>query len=125
MTATQTPTTETPSGQPPVRPPRGVVPVAAIIILAALTLILWMLSTSSRPETSPITGTSAAASAPQAAQALRQASAGWNSGSADAPAAYLMFCENSPALCGAPAPLAGYVQFCWNSPTLCTLPEHN
>jgi hypothetical protein len=125
MTATQTPTTETPSGQPPVRPPRGVVPVAAIIILAALTLILWMLSTSSRPETSPITGTSAAASAPQAAQALRQASAGWNSGSVDAPAAYLMFCENSPALCGAPAPLAGYVQFCWNSPTLCTLPEHN
>jgi hypothetical protein len=125
MTATQTPTTETPSGQPPVRPPRGVVPVAAIIILAALTLILWMLSTSSRPETSPITGTSAAASAPQAAQALRQASAGWNSGSVDSPAAYLMFCENSPALCGAPAPLAGYVQFCWNSPTLCTLPEHN
>jgi predicted transglutaminase-like cysteine proteinase len=125
MTATQTPRTETPSGKPPVRPPRGVVPVAAIIILAALTLILWMLSTSSRLETSPIKGTSAAASAPQAAPALRQASAGWNSGSVDAPAGHLMFCENSPALCGAPVPLAGYLQFCWNSPTLCTLPKPN
>ena len=125
MTATETPTTETPSGKPPVRPQLGVVPVAAIIILAALTLILWMLSTSSGPETSPIKGTSAAASAPQAAPALRQASAGWDSGSGNAPAAYLMFCENSPALCGAPAPLAEYLQFCWNSPTLCTLPKPN
>jgi len=123
MTATETPTTETPSGKPPVRQPRGVVPVAAIITLAALTLILWMLSTSSRLETSPINGTSAVASAP--APALRQASAGWNSRSVNAPAAYLMFCENSPALCGAPLPLVGYLQFCWNSPTLCVLPEPN
>ena len=123
MTATETPTTETPSGKPPVRPPRGVVPVAAIIILAALTLIVWMVSTSSRLETSPINGTSAVALAP--APALRQANAGWNSRSVNAPAAYLMFCENSPALCGAPHPLAGYLQFCWNSPTLCVLPEQN
>jgi hypothetical protein len=121
MTATETPTTETPSGQPPVRPQLGVVSAAGFIVLAATALILWLLTINSQPVS--VMPTSAAASAPQAVPASGQGSASWNTGSVDTPAAYLMFCENSPALCGAPAPLAAYLQFCWNSPTLCTLPK--
>ena len=123
MTATETPTTETPSGTPPVRPQLGVVSAAGFIVLAATALIMWLLTISSQPD--PAMPMAAAASAPQSVPALGQTSSGWNSGSVNAPAAYLMFCENSPALCGAPLPLAGYLQFCWNSPSLCTAPKHN
>jgi hypothetical protein len=60
---------------------------------------------------------------------MGQASGSSNAASVDAPAAYVSFCENSPALCSAPpAPAltnAAYLQFCWNSPTLCTAPKHN
>jgi hypothetical protein len=44
------------------------------------------------------------------------------------PAAYVMFCQNSPALCAQPAPTPPnprYVQFCWNSPSLCTVSKRD
>ena len=127
MTATGTTTTETRSGPPPVRPSRGVVTAVGLAAFAAVALIPWLLTTSSQTETSPITPTWAAGSPQQAAPALGQATGGWNAGSVDAPAAYVMFCQNSPVLCAPPVPTlaTGYIQFCGNSPTLCTLPKRN
>jgi hypothetical protein len=104
MTATGTTTTETRSSPPPVRPSRGVVTAAGLTAFAAVALIPSWLTTSSQTETSPIMPTWAAASPEQAAPALGQASAGWNAGSVAAPAAYVMFCQNSPVLCAPPPP---------------------
>ena len=47
MTATKTPTTETPSGEPPVRPQLGVVSAAGFIVLAATALLMWLLTINS------------------------------------------------------------------------------
>jgi hypothetical protein len=128
MTATETTTTETPSSPPPVPPRRGAVTAAAgLFVVAAVTLTPWLLITGSQTDTGPVMPTSAAAS-PQAVPALGQASAGSNARSVAGPAAYVMFCQNSPALCAPAAPpLAntGYIQFCWNSPTLCITSKPN
>ena len=128
MTATGTPTTETLSSPPPVRPRQNAVAAAAgLILVAAITLTPWLLNTGSQTETGPIMPTSAAASPPQAVSVQGQASAGSNARSIAEPAAYVMFCQNSPALC-APAPTlanTGYIRFCWNSPTLCTTSKPN
>lgn len=127
MTATGTTTTETLSS-PPVRPPRGVLTAVGLTAFAAAALTPWLLTTSSQTQTSPITPTWAAVSPEQVAPALGQASGGWNAGSVDPPAAYVMFCQNSPVLCAPPAPTlgsTGYLQFCRNSPTLCTVPKRH
>ena len=128
MTATATPTTKTPCSPPPVRPRRGAATAAAgLIVVVAVTLTPWLLTTGSQTETDPIMPTSAAASPQQAVSVLGQASAGSQARSIAEPAAYVMFCQNSPALC-APAPTlanTGYVQFCWNSPTLCITSKPN
>ena len=124
MTVTETPTTETPSSPPPAQSRLGIASAAGFVVLAATALIVWLLTIDSQPETNPNTSTSAAASAPQSASAFGQAIT-WNTGGVNSPAEYVMFCENSPAICGAPAPLPGYLQFCWNSPTLCTVARHN
>jgi hypothetical protein len=92
-----------------------------------VTLTPWLVNTGSQNETGPIMPTSAEALPQQAAPALGQASAGSNARSVAGPAAYVMFCQNSPTLC-APAPTlanTGYIQFCWNSPTLCTTSKPN
>ena len=132
MTATETTTTETPSSPPPVRPRRGAVTAAAgLFVVAAVTLTPWLLITGSQTETGPVMPTAAAASPQQAAPALGQASAGSNARSVAGPAAYVMFCQNSPGLCAPAAPTlatlanTGYIQFCWNSPTLCTTSKPN
>ncbi len=128
MTATATPTTKTPSSPPPVRPRRGAVTAAAgLVVFAAVTLTPWLLTTGSQTETGPMP-TSAATLPEQAAPVLGQASASSNGRSVAGPAAYVMFCQNSPALCAPPPPAlpnAGYIRFCWNSPALCTAPERN
>ena len=117
---------QTPSSPSPVRPPRGVLTAAALTTLAAVALTPWLLTTSSQTETSSTTPTAASQ---QPAPAMGQASRSWNAASAGAPAAYVMFCQNSPALCSAPpVPAltnAANLQFCWNSPTLCRAPKHN
>ena len=127
MTATGTPTSETLGSPPPVRPRQSAVTAAAgLILVAAITLTPWLLTTGSQIETGPVMPTSAAALPQQAAPVLDRASAGSKARSIPGPAAYVMFCQNSPALC-APAPPklpnTGYIQFCWNSPALCTAPE--
>jgi hypothetical protein len=76
MTATGTPTTETLSSPPPVRPRHNAVTATAGLFVAAITLTPWLLDTGSQTQTGPIMPTSAAASPPQAAPALGQASAG-------------------------------------------------
>jgi hypothetical protein len=129
MTVTGTPTTETLSSPPPVRPRRGAATAAAgLIVFAAATLTPWLLNAGSRTQTGPIMPTSAAASPQQAAPALGQASAGSNVRGVAGPAAYAMFCTNSPSLCAPPAPTPPnprYVQFCWNSPSLCTVSKRD
>ena len=128
MTATRTTTTETLGSPPPVPPRRGAVTAAAgLIVVVAVTLTPWLVNTGSQTETGPIMPTSAAASPQQAVPVLGQASAGSKARSIAGPAGYVMFCQNSPALC-APAPTlatTGYVQFCWNSPTLCITSKPN
>jgi hypothetical protein len=127
MTATETTTTETLRSRP-VRPPRGVLTAAGLAAFAAVALTPWLLTTSSQTETSATTPTWAVVSPEQAAPALSQSGGGWNAGIVDAPAAYVMFCQNSPVLCGphvATLPSTGYLQFCRNSPTLCTVPKRN
>jgi hypothetical protein len=129
MTVTGTTTIETPSSPPPIRP-RSVAATAAagVLILAAVTLTPWLLTAGSQTETGPVVPTSAAPSPQQAAPVLGQASAGSNARNVAGPAAYVMFCQNSPALCAPPPPPlpnTGYIQFCWNSPALCTAPERN
>jgi hypothetical protein len=129
MTATGTPTTETLSSPPPVRPRHNAVTATAgLFVVAAITLTPWLLNTGSRTQTGPIMPTSAAASPQQAAPARGQASAGSKARGFAEPAAYVMFCQNSPALCAQPAPTPPnprYVQFCWNSPSLCTVSKRD
>ena len=128
MTTTATPTTKALSSPPPVRPRRGAVTAAVgLFVVAAVTLTPWVLITGSQTETGPMP-TSAAASPLQAPPILGQAAAGSNARNIAGPAAYVMFCQNSPALCAPPPPPlpnTGYIQFCWNSPALCTAPERN
>jgi hypothetical protein len=128
MTATETPSIETLSSPPPVRPSsRGVATAAGLAAFAAVALIPWLLTTSSETETSPITPTLAAAS-PQ------HAASGHASGRSYAPdieplTAYAQFCQNNLSLCAPPVATTlastGYLQFCWNSPTLCTTSKAN
>jgi len=133
MTATETTRSETLSSPPPAPPRRGALTAAAgLFVVAAVTLTPWVLNTGSQTgsqtETGPVIPTSAAASPQQAAPTLGQASAGSNARNVAGPAAYVMFCQNSPALCAPPPPPlpnTGYIQFCWNSPALCTAPERN
>jgi hypothetical protein len=125
MTATRTTTPETLSSPPPVRPPRGVLTAAGLVIFAAA-LIPWLLTPSSQTEVGLITPTWAAASPQQAAPA--QVSAVSNAGSVDRPAGYALFCQNSPSLClpaASTPPDRGYVLFCQNSPVLCTVAKSN
>jgi hypothetical protein len=100
---------------------------AGLIAVAAVGITPWLLPSGSRTETNSIEPTSAAAAPQQLAPALGQANAG-RTGSIAGPAAYTMFCQNSPALCAPAAPIlanTGYVQFCWNSPTLCITSKPN
>jgi hypothetical protein len=124
MTTTGTPTTETLSSPPPVGPRQNAVTAAAgLMVVAAVTLTPWLLNNGSQTETGPFMPTSAAASPHQARPTLDQAAAGSNARSIARPAAYVRFCQNSPALCAPPPPPlsnTGYIRFCWNSPTLCT-----
>jgi hypothetical protein len=127
MTATGTTTIQRPSSPPPVRPRRGVVTAAAgLIVVAAVTLTPWLVNTGSQTESGPMSS-SAVASPQQALPVPGQASAGSNARSISGPAAYVMFCQNSPSLCVPPAPTlaTGYLKFCGNSPTLCVLPRRN
>jgi hypothetical protein len=112
MTATETPSIETLSSPPPVRPPRVGVVAAGLIVFAAAALAPSLLPTSSQTETSPMTPTLAAAS-PQ------HAASGHATGRSYAPniepsTAYAQFCQNSPSLCAPPVATTpastGYLQ---------------
>jgi hypothetical protein len=102
--AIMTTTTTTPGTPPPLRPPRTVLTAAGLTAFAAVALIPWLLTTSPQTNTGPITPTLAVASREQAAPVLGQASGGWNAGTVDAPAAYVMFCEHTPVVCSPTAP---------------------
>jgi hypothetical protein len=128
MTITGTPSTKTLSSPPPVGPRRVVLAAAAgLIAVAAVGITPWLLSSSPRTESNSIESSSTAAAPQQLAPALGPANAGRNAGSIAGPAAYTMFCQNSPSLCVPPAPTlaTGYLMFCGNSPTLCVLPKRS
>jgi hypothetical protein len=132
MTATEVPTIQTQSSPPPTPPPaprrRRVLLAVGLAVLAAVGLIVWMLTMSSETQTRPVTPPSAAAPPQQAEPPAGQANAGSNTGDLASSDSFAQFCQNSPVLCSpaaAPALNADYVQFCMSSPTLCTVAKPN
>jgi hypothetical protein len=82
MPATGTPTTETLSSPPPLRPQRRAATAAAgLIVFSAVTLTPWLLTTGSHTESSAMTPHLATQSPLQAARPPVQASAGSDAGS--------------------------------------------
>jgi hypothetical protein len=121
MTATQTSRTEEVSSSSPARPWRGIAAAAGLVV-AAVTLVPWLVTGNSGTETRPIVRTSTTALPQQSAPASGQDSAGRTAANVHGPTAYVMFCENSPSLCAGTKSVTvnpGYVRFCENNPSLC------
>ena len=99
---------------PPRPAGRRFIAVAALVLLAAVGLRLWLPSNSTEPEPGPVASSSAAvppwapADPQQLAATSGQASCGWNAAT-DHQTTYVQFCQNSRSLC-APAPPTPVVQ---------------